>query len=1229
LPTPPEGKFFSWLADKRSSMPICSMLHRNSTFASVWGTGWVCRRPIYPFISNVRPTRLYGLHASACRPKMNERELKMSKKILAIAITLLMILSAVSVITPSVKADTPGGVTVFLRPGVEDPYHPGWSQTLGTLWDNPEEVINKHLEYAILASTEDSPSIGDLQFDITVDSSFQGAVAIAIPPDFVFLKPDGTPAATSSEKRFNVWTDITSDRGYVYVSTLPLGNAFAPGWTYVRVGNFRWSTDDDPLWYDGTMWDPGTYHIRLFNLKAPTTAGVYHFKMGMGTHSAVSAAYAFDPRDWPIMIVKSELNTAYVTGDVGLCAELTCTFTNTDRYGKVWLEGTTPEGRTVSAVYYMAPEDTATTGWSYTYWLFGVAPGTYTLYASAGGVDGGIGGGGYPKGEAPRFDVLAGQSKHLDTVFLGLGPSVDVTVYAKHGRGELPWGSLWQPPYGTNDPTNVDLSRPRPISLDLHDTDGNWVMWTGGLTDPLATSYTVQFSGAIQETGMAPARLKKTINGFTSGAEYEVKAWVTGYVMTEDDAWQRKFTVSGSTSVGMDLRRSNWFAIRPHMQWDLPNTPTTLVLAAEQDGVEKGVTSLIVEPNGDLGFWDPGCGYFWYSTCATYGPQVNPNTGLNYNINTDSIILEGWSNRYMYTAYEDDPAWKDYGLQPGTYEIKMYMADMGDQTGAWWGTPGVEGAGWYTITTDHTGTIALCNSPSEISFWVTRNKLTLKLRSVDWQTPAHPKPWTFPGAEIGLDILDADDNVVESLSNDMWGVVQDDGTIGSTYALSDDDLVNPPFPGEDTQLTVVFTGNDYQHWGFGPDSGLPINYIGLYPTHLEPGQYKFSVNTYGYVERRNFPHDLTLGGNADIQVDLMQGAQIRVLMDFNKEYDYIAFNGWVRVEVFNEADELVGASVYGMADVNPLAPSNYAPWDPTLDWKKINTQPAEGAGSDAGYGQRAYMSNYFWGVPGTVFQNYIALDPIDAQRLIVPADPFGSNTAAFDVFGFYNYFGGKSSRNDGLWANGYDTTDGAMQTNTGLRGSPDGQGITGGGLYKVKVWAFDPLGPDGLTWDPNDLTTLRDDWQSYYMGSDIAGVEVPWGGVTTVVVHMQQYGRLSGFVAWTDMYGNVKNMPWVKISSACSPEEAFMYTTPGLADDDYFVWLSAGTCDISAQVTVAPQVFEAPGAPYTVSISPGFNTMLDVGLQQTGVPVPEFPVAPLVALSALAASLYVLRRRRE
>jgi len=1162
----------------------------------------------------------------------------MSKKLVAISVAVLMLLSVFAVVTPA-KAATAEGVTVFLRPGVEDPYHPGWSQTLGTLWDHEEEVVNKYLDYAILASTETSASIGDLQFDITIDSVFQGGLEIYIPYDFDFMKPDGTPATTNDERRFNIWTDITNDYAFVWVRQMPWGEGYAPGWWRIRIGypRFQPTTNNDPLWLVGTTWDPGTYHVRLMNMKAPTQAGVYHFKIGMGTWPPFKNASpnAFDPRDWPIMIVKTELNPAYVTGEVALCVEPSCTFSDVDRYGKVWLEGTTPEGRTVSAVYYMSPEDTVDTGFTYTYHLFGVAAGTYTLYASAGGpLDawGGtaFGGPGYPKGTGLRFEVLAGQSKHIapnSRLYLFRGPSVDVTVYSKHGRGELPWGSLWQPPYGTNDPTVVDLNKPRPLSIDLHDAEGNWLMWTAGTTDPLATSLTVSFPGPTEETGYAPALLKKTVNAFASGAQYELKVYVTGYVMLDEDAWQRTFTVSGSTHVSLDLRRSNWFEIRPHIEFDLPTVPTTLVLAAEQDGVEKGVTSLLVNPTGTVQFWDSGLG-------GTYGTKPF-NIALG-----DHIILEGWSHRYMWSTEESDPAWKDYGLMPGTYEIKMYMADMGDQSGRIYGTPGVVGHGWYSISgAPIMGSISLCNSPSEISFWVASNKLKLTIRSVDWQTPAHPRPWTFPGAEISVDILDADGNVVDSLSPDLWGLVQDDGSIidpvtglNTYYARSDDDLVNPPFPGEDTQLTVVFTGNDYGVFaGFGPDGGLPISYIGAYPTHIAPGVYKYALHTLGYVERRVFPNDLSIGGMADIQVDLIQGAQIRVLMDFYKEFANVAFNGWVRVEVFNDAGELVGASIYGMADVNPLAPGEYAPWDPTmvcaspggpdcLEWKIVQ-EPAEGAGSDAGYGQRAYISSFFYGNPGLTFAGYTALNPIDANRLQVPGAAYYNNLAGADVFGFYRYFGEKSSRNDDLWANGWETTNGKAQADNGLRGSTDGLGITGGGLYTVKVWAFDPLGPDG---EPN----TADDWQSYYMGSDVAGVEVPWGGVTTVVVHMQQYGRISGFAAWSDMYGNIRNMPWLEVT-ASSPEGAVTYTTPGMFDDDYYMWLPAGTHDVSAQVAVAPQILDVPGAPFVVAVSPGFNTVQNIACEPTGVPVPEFALAPLVALSALAASLYVLRRRRK
>ncbi len=59
----------------------------------------------------------------------------------------------------------------------------------------------------------------------------------------------------------------------------------------------------------------------------------------------------------------------------------------------------------------------------------------------------------------------------------------------------------------------------------------------------------------------------------------------------------------------------------------------------------------------------------------------------------------------------------------------------------------------------------------------------------------------------------------------------------------------------------------------------------------------------------------------------------------------------------------------------------------------------------------------------------------------------------------------------------------------------------------------------------------------------------------------------------------------------------------------------------------------APGyAPQTwsVSISPGqTGTGQNVYLEQTNIPVPEFSTIALVAFSALAASLYLLRRKRK
>ena len=46
-------------------------------------------------------------------------------------------------------------------------------------------------------------------------------------------------------------------------------------------------------------------------------------------------------------------------------------------------------------------------------------------------------------------------------------------------------------------------------------------------------------------------------------------------------------------------------------------------------------------------------------------------------------------------------------------------------------------------------------------------------------------------------------------------------------------------------------------------------------------------------------------------------------------------------------------------------------------------------------------------------------------------------------------------------------------------------------------------------------------------------------------------------------------------------------------------------------------------------VSDGALGRFNIYLEQSGVPIPEFPVSAIVLASALAASLFILRRRRR
>ena len=1070
----------------------------------------------------------------------------------------LSVFSALSTSVPVAKAQ--GDVSVFLRPGVPDPYNPGFSHTLGTLVRNPELVLAQYMDYAILTG-----SVGDFQFDVVVNNPIY-TLRIYVPGEFSFTK----------DMTYSVWTDITNDYGFVLTSDRGSTDDTAPNWHRITIGIH------DTL-APTVVIEPGLYHVRLFALKAPEVFGVYHMKIFVDTDGTGPVSIAVE--DYPIIIVKGELNPAYIIGKV--TAE-------TGVWGKVTASGTTSDGRSVSGLFYFSPlfEDPATPG-DYNYYLLGAPAGSYEITASAAN-DAIVGAVGYVPKTSSRFTVAAGQSVHGIDISLDASPQMAFTVWSKHGRGAIPWNCLWQPPYGTNyipdlndpaEPCLTDTAQWRSLYVHLLDDAGNDVGTVFGpeALDPLAVSYTTPMTSWPIELAGVPDSASHYVSGLATGKTYTVQAYVTGYVMADVDAAQRTFTVSGdSITVEMDLRRSNWFEIQAHTI--TPNNDMTLAYTAVgSDGKVHGL--------------------------AVYR--------VPYGTDAPAIILEGWNSAtdsWTDTVPAPDPLNRDYGLDPGTYSIKLYAAD---------GTPpdpvvagGVEGTGWYYIKADqpYSSSIALCNSPSTLSFDVGSISLTFTLRSVDWEAPAHLRPWTFPGAEIWVDFLDSSGVATgESIDPTVWGLVQDDYYPGGAPIIGSPYLDPLTVTGESTHtLTITWTGNDVTDPADVLDNTLP--------THLESGQYSFAVNTFGYATRRLFPAWVPTGGNGDIQADLVQGGEIRVNVHFTKEAQDVDFNGFVRVEVFDKDNKLVGANIYGQAQPyqgttltgDGLSTGSYYDYDTARDYMLV-TGPAEGSNADP-YGQRGYTSMSFYGQPSATWANWAAMDPSDANRLNLP----GGEKQAYDVFGFYWYYGGACSRNEGLWANGWVTTDGVKQNDHGIKGSSDIADLSpmgGAGPYTVKVYAFDSQG----------------DLNSYYT-DPVTNVNVGWGQAQEITVELKQMGRISGTIMWFDMYGNMKNMPWASLSTG---EEATYSTSPvpadwgfGYTDQAYYLWVPAGTHDLSVAVNGPSQAFASAGS--TVAVSDGFNTSYDEKLYPTGVPVPEFPASMLlVMLSALGASVYLLRRRRN
>ncbi|MBS7656000.1 carboxypeptidase regulatory-like domain-containing protein [Candidatus Bathyarchaeota archaeon] len=329
-----------------------------------------------------------------------------------------------------------------LPPGYQSPFETFESPTqLATCSYSPEG--------AILASTIDQDSVGD--FIIAINFSQPKAfitpenltptfrfknISIYIPAPIVDkngellqdgFEPFGRINWMEGDSS-NIVTTLTDDYGRILVTKADMNDPFAPGWWLIRIEASGKGLEFTPE-REWSEW----YYIRINQIKAPSIAGKYLFKIFLGdiypiksqsSSSLISNAMPIE--NWPIVLVKGDQNPGIIYGTIkhggkcdsklyGLPIQLP---------GVVRAVGVTAEGRHVEARGYF---NASAKGH---FEIEGVAPGTYTIYASAAG---------YPEQKvAEGIKIEKAQSLNLD-IYLNPGTQVSGTIFSKTPSGLTPW----------------------------------------------------------------------------------------------------------------------------------------------------------------------------------------------------------------------------------------------------------------------------------------------------------------------------------------------------------------------------------------------------------------------------------------------------------------------------------------------------------------------------------------------------------------------------------------------------------------------------------------------------------------------------------------------------------------------------------------------------------------------------------------------------------------------
>ncbi len=381
---------------------------------------------------------------------------------------------AFSFLTGGVSPGTAWGGSPAAIPGYQTPY-PGHNPPNAPLsWYQLEGTAYAPFG-SILTSTDDQSNVGDLIFGLNFTCNGIGALPAAICPGatgarlnftavYIYLPPEfdlsrivDNPGLVQTS-----WTNRLAD---YYLYQVNQWDAWAPNWWVLRIGCcISWWGPE----HNYAEW----WYVRLNQVIAPKIAGRYFFKVFLESHTSEAmhwpggyapavAAENFDGaastgtatsltgggrtpmgatamtvpvQNWPVLLVKGEIDPAIVTGTLRYGTYNTTIYGRAiDLPGRVRLVGNAIDpydpkrpvlARKVEARGYF---NASARGH---FEVEGVAPGVYDILASAAG---------YPEQLiASKVTILAGQSFHIDG-YLQPGAVVHGQVFSKHNFGEEPW----------------------------------------------------------------------------------------------------------------------------------------------------------------------------------------------------------------------------------------------------------------------------------------------------------------------------------------------------------------------------------------------------------------------------------------------------------------------------------------------------------------------------------------------------------------------------------------------------------------------------------------------------------------------------------------------------------------------------------------------------------------------------------------------------------------------